>query len=174
MERMTMARPGYVYAITGPSHQGMIKIGLTTKTPEERAKELSSDPSCPEPLEVVHAVYVNDCREAEKYLHVFFERNGVRVSPNREWFGIAPEEAIAALDEVANSALGVAPGHSGLTQQEHDGHEQFQRAQALYHGEGDELEDHKEALTLFEQAARLGHGYACYLAGHMFRVGQRG
>lgn len=77
---------GYVYVLINPSLDGMVKIGKTTRSPEERAKELSQATGTPTPFVVVYKAYFNDCSKAEAYVHTMLEEQGYRVSSNREFF----------------------------------------------------------------------------------------
>lgn len=83
--------PGIIYAFTG---KNIIKLGkVTTGTVEKRLKQVrNGDPSA----EYLTSLPVTDVY-AEKELHHKFEDrcNGL------EWFNITPEEAIAAIQEVA-------------------------------------------------------------------------
>ncbi len=89
-----MAR-GYVYILENKSLHGRLKIGKTTRTPEQRAKELSST-GLPTPFIVAYSVYVFDCDAAERYVHSKLDR--YRISNNREFFSVPLEKAIGLLD----------------------------------------------------------------------------
>ena len=56
---------GYVYVMINPSCEGLVKIGKTTKDPEERAKDLSSATGVATPFIVVYKRLFNDCSIAE-------------------------------------------------------------------------------------------------------------
>ena len=86
---------GYVYILMNPAFQNLIKIGRTTKSPHERADELSST-GTPEKFIVVHSVFVSDCIFLEQKLHDIFSKN--RYNKNREFFELQPAEAIKALE----------------------------------------------------------------------------
>ena len=45
---------GFVYILVNPAFPGYIKVGKTTKTPEERAKELSAATGVPTPFIVAY------------------------------------------------------------------------------------------------------------------------
>ena len=60
---------GYVYVMINPSYEGLVKIGKTTKDPEERAKELSSATGVATPFIVVYKRVFNDCSIAESLIH---------------------------------------------------------------------------------------------------------
>jgi len=90
---------GFVYILMNPSIPRQVKIGLTTKTSEERANRLSSHPSVPTPFIVVYDELVSDCKEVEKRLHKKF--SAYRVSRNKEFFNIPIKEAVKALQNEA-------------------------------------------------------------------------
>lgn len=52
-----------------PSYSGVVKIGKTTKDPEERAKELSSATGVAPHFIVVYKRMFNNCHIAERVVH---------------------------------------------------------------------------------------------------------
>lgn len=93
-EKAEMNKSGYVYALINQSLKGMVKIGKTRKSPEDRAKELSSSTGVPTPFFVAYKIFVNDCDQAEKYIHNLLTSKGIRVSNDREFFHIPLDEII--------------------------------------------------------------------------------
>ncbi len=85
---------GYVYVMINSSLNGLVKIGKTTKNPDERAKELSSATGVPTPFVVVFYKEFKNCSLAEQQIHKFLEDNGCRINDNREFFNIPINEAI--------------------------------------------------------------------------------
>lgn len=81
-----MGNPGYIYALINPALEGLVKVGKTTTNPDKRANELSSATGVPMQFMVAHSVLIADCDLAEKYAHGLLEKNGYRVSSNREFF----------------------------------------------------------------------------------------
>lgn len=76
---------------------GLVKIGMTTRNNvDDRMKELFNT-SVPVPFECIYACMVaaSDCGKVEKALHIAF--HPYRIHPNREFFEINPEQAIAIL-----------------------------------------------------------------------------
>lgn len=120
---------GYVYVLINPALKGQVKIGMTTKSPEQRAVELSTT-GIPHEFVVVYSERVSDCEQVERLLH---ERlAAMRVNPNREFFQITPQLAVRAvlevaepyrIDEAADAESGVpdkqqtADAESGVRQQ---------------------------------------------------------
>jgi hypothetical protein len=84
---------GYVYILSDDTHP-YLKIGRTTRTPEERIKELASTGS-PGRLSIVDSILVDDCVAVESAIHM--ELNRHRVRSDREFFDIAPNVAVAYL-----------------------------------------------------------------------------
>lgn len=83
---------GYIYILRNPAHElDLFKIGLTTKSVEERAKQLSGTPS-PDKFVIINRWSVNDCVLAEKLIHKKLDK--YRLNPKREFFKINLEEAI--------------------------------------------------------------------------------
>jgi hypothetical protein len=55
-----MGKSGYIYLLINSAMEGFVKIGKTTKTPEERAKELSNATGVPTPFTVAFDSYFDD------------------------------------------------------------------------------------------------------------------
>lgn len=83
-----------VYILINEAMPGYVKIGRTSNSVEQRMQELYKTP-VPLPFECFYAGTVKDAVEVEKALHDAFADN--RVSPNREFFQIAPERVVAVL-----------------------------------------------------------------------------
>ena len=90
---------GIVYVLTDPEMPGLVKIGKTSREEvDHRLKELYST-GVPVPFECEYAARVSDEAVVEKAFHTAFEPN--RINPNREFFRIDPEQAIALLELLA-------------------------------------------------------------------------
>ena len=167
----TMANAGYIYALINPSLEGLVKIGKTTRDPTDRVRELSSSTAAPTPFVLAFDVYVEDCTAAEAYLHTLLQRRGYRVSENREFFNAPLKEVIKMMLEVEGSP---APPAATPTRDKPQGgwDDILDEAQAFYHGEGETIEDKRQAFKLFTQAARLGAPDAFYALGIMYRDGE--
>ena len=93
---------GYVYVMINPSYEGLVKIGKTTKEPEDRAKELSSATGVATPFIVAYKRMFNDCNIAEKTIHKILTNQGVRVSNSREFFRLPISDAIDTILNIAD------------------------------------------------------------------------
>jgi hypothetical protein len=90
---------GYIYILLNRAFQNdHYKIGMTTKTPEERARELSSATGIPRDFEVLYEQRVTDCERAERLLH---RRLSQYRSTGKEFFQIPLKAAVKALEDVA-------------------------------------------------------------------------
>jgi hypothetical protein len=92
--------PGYVYILTDNTHP-YIKIGRTTRTPEQRIQELSAT-GMPGKLKVFASVLVGDCAAVEAAMHKVLARH--RVRPDREFFDVDPEVAWAYLSKHSSAS----------------------------------------------------------------------
>ena len=92
---------GYIYILLNRAFQNdHYKIGMTTKTSEERARELSAATGIPRDFEVLYEQRVTDCKRAECLLHRKLHQ--YRSGSTREFFQIPLKIAIKALDGVAD------------------------------------------------------------------------
>lgn len=86
---------GYIYCLSNPSMPGILKCGITVRSPLVRLKEAnSSDTWRPPTMYVLEfAKRVNNPREKELQLHNLLERSGLRVHPRREFFYLSISDA---------------------------------------------------------------------------------
>ena len=95
--RLTNTKSGWLYVISSPSLPNMIKIGCTRQAvPMQRIYALSSS-SLPFPFRAHCFVFSDDCFELESAMHKYFDAQ--RVNKDREFFAIAPQQAIDALKD---------------------------------------------------------------------------
>ena len=100
--------PGYIYILQNPSlEETHLKIGRTTRDPEERAAEISSSTGVPTPFEVAWWSESVDCHRAESILH--HHLTPYRTSTAREFFEIDLDEAI----DFAKGAIRKSGGRTG-------------------------------------------------------------
>ena len=83
-----------VYILTNEAMPGIIKIGKTDTTIEQRMRELYKT-GVPVPFECFHASVVKNASDIEKRLHQAF--NKYRVNKNREFFEVSPEDVVIIL-----------------------------------------------------------------------------
>jgi hypothetical protein len=84
---------GYIYCFSNVSMPGILKIGMTTRTPLDRLSEANSPNTwIPTPFKIEFAKKVYNVRQKEQTLHLLLEQYSERVNPRREFFRVSPEE----------------------------------------------------------------------------------
>ena len=93
------------YVLTNKAMPGLVKIGKTNQTIDERVKSLSSSTSVPIPFVCEYAVQVpsNDKKNYEKLAHAAL--NKLRYTSNREFFEIPVEDAISLMKMIPGAPL---------------------------------------------------------------------
>ncbi len=94
-----MAKKGFVYVMSNKSMPGIIKVGMSTKMPEGRAKELSSDTSTPTPFIVEYYAIFDDMIKAERMAHQRLKLH----HHGKEFFSTTVENAIYSIEELGLS-----------------------------------------------------------------------
>ncbi|MFQ6758290.1 MAG: hypothetical protein D9V46_07050 [Deltaproteobacteria bacterium] len=84
----------YLYILSNPSMPGLIKIGKTTTSPNQRMSELHST-GVPTAFALELSVEVDDCHVSEQAAHSTLSK--FRVANNREFFRISVAEALKAI-----------------------------------------------------------------------------
>jgi hypothetical protein len=89
-----------IYVLTNEAMDGLVKIGRTTTSVEQRIRELDNT-SVPLPFQCFYAGEVKDSAFVESHLHQAFSDK--RVRSNREFFRIDPNQVKAAI-QIADPA----------------------------------------------------------------------
>ena len=91
--------PGYIYCISNPHMPGLVKIGMTTRTPTERLKEANASGTwCIPDFKIEFAKKVSDAHQKEKTLHTLLEQYTTRAHSRREWFHVSIEQVMTFFD----------------------------------------------------------------------------
>ncbi|WP_075793750.1 GIY-YIG nuclease family protein [Massilia putida] len=171
-----MPDQGYLYVLANSAMPGLVKVGKTTRTPSERAEELSGVTGLPTPFIVVYEQLFDDCSAAEQFVHTLLESRGFRVSTNREFFNAPVNDVIRAILATPGAATGeVSPRPATNVPDEKERPawlDLMSQAEQHYYGHGDTLEDHAEALRLYKQAIKLGGRIAFAIVGRMYEEGE--
>ncbi len=83
---------GHIYILINASMQGLVKIGMTSRTPDERASEISKGTGVPSPFVVAYSEEVPDCVTAESAIHSRLAAH--RVGKDREFFCMPVRDAM--------------------------------------------------------------------------------
>ena len=95
-----MHKIGFIYILSNPAFDNLLKVGKTQSHPIKRAQELSSSTGIPEPFVVEWFQLVSRATEAEKDAHAALQT--FRHNKNREFFCIATTECIRITSEATN------------------------------------------------------------------------
>lgn len=101
---VTQTGRGFVYILSNPSMPGMLKIGKTTRKPEQRVAELNAASGVPTPFRIEATVATNDVHALEQRVHSIL--NAQRVNRNREFFETTVENAVHAARQAASATRG--------------------------------------------------------------------
>tara|TARA_B100000902_G_C27319831_1_gene923629 strand:+ start:1937 stop:2614 length:678 start_codon:yes stop_codon:yes gene_type:complete len=85
---------GYIYCLSNPLFNGILKIATTHSTPDNKAKELTNNDAIPLSFNILFAKKVNNPYEKEKFLHKLLDQYTERVNPKRKFWKITPEEVL--------------------------------------------------------------------------------
>jgi len=91
---------GWVYVISNKAMPGIVKVGHSTKDPELRAEELNHAGS-PHPYLVEYEILIEEPYHIEQNVHKSLSSK----HEGKEWFRCTPEDAIAAIKQVAGSRV---------------------------------------------------------------------
>lgn len=92
------AGAGWVYILSTREFDGFLKIGMTTRTVEQRAQEINAATGVAVPFGVRRCWRVSDPAKAEKLVHA--ELAEFRLRSDREFFQVAFSEAARRVDAV--------------------------------------------------------------------------
>ena len=97
-EALDTAEVGWIYAIRNTEFKrALLKIGMTTNPPHERAEQLAST-GVPGSFQLVYCVHTVNARVAESTVHEALSE--YRLQPNKEFFEAPISKAIAEFDRV--------------------------------------------------------------------------
>jgi hypothetical protein len=85
---------GYIYCFSNASMPGILKVGMTERTPEVRLREANASDTWrpPTPYKIDFAKKVSNPCQKEKTLHTLLEQYTDRIHPRREFFSVSKEE----------------------------------------------------------------------------------
>jgi hypothetical protein len=189
---------GYLYVLANSAMPGLVKVGKTTRNPDERANELSGVTGLPTPFIVVYEQLFSDCSSAEEFVHTYLAQKGFRVADNREFFSAPVNDVVRAI-ALAPGAIDAATASDSTNDDEDnllnqsDGNDELgdlslssytpppqqypwsdliEEADAHYLGLGDCIQDYTEAMRLYKQAAKLGCATAYAPIAIMYEDGE--
>jgi hypothetical protein len=90
----------WVYILSNPTSPGLLKIGYTKQTPEERAKQISSATGVALPYKVEWAYKCFNGETVEREVHHKLKTQ--RVNNNKEFFQVSLDEAKEVINLIGN------------------------------------------------------------------------
>ncbi len=167
---------GHIYALINPSLNGLVKVGKTTRSPEERAKELSTSTGVPTPFIVGYSCLVSDCDKAESHMHTLLSAQGYRLSDNREFFQATLNQVVKLFIECEQLFSIPDALESEHSQKEHPESAEdmisslLQKANDLIEGENGSFINHEEAKDKLQIAAKLGSSEAYFRLALLYKT----
>lgn len=91
---------GFIYCFSNLSMPGILKIGMTERTPEIRLNDANSSDTWrpPTPYKIEFAKKVFNPKQKEATLHTLLSQYTKRINPKREFFTVSPEEVKTFFD----------------------------------------------------------------------------
>jgi len=85
---------GYIYCFSNVSMPGVVKVGMTVRTPDVRLNEANSSDTWRPPTEykLEFAKKVKNPKDKEHVLHALLSKYTERINPKREFFRASPED----------------------------------------------------------------------------------
>jgi hypothetical protein len=98
---------GYLYCFSNESMPGILKIGMTERTPELRLNEANGSDTWkpPTPYKIEFAKKVLNPKQQETMIHKLLEQYTERINPKREFFRISVEKARIFFDLIDDDLL---------------------------------------------------------------------
>jgi hypothetical protein len=185
---------GYIYVLANSAMPDLVKVGKTTRTPAERAAELSKVTGVPTPFIVVYEQLVDDCTAAEEFVHTMLQQKCYRESDNREFFRAPVSEVIQIIIKMpaqfsSNSDFEDDEDAEFFSSEPDDELDEFvlddeedeepdypwlalwRMAKNYDYGLNDCIQDSDEAMKLYKQAIKLGCLPAYTEIGNLYLCG---
>jgi len=91
---------GYLYCFSNQSMPGILKVGMTERTPEIRLNEANSSDTWrpPTPYKIEFAKKVLNPKQKETTLHNLLSQYTEQINPKREFFRVSSEEVNTFFD----------------------------------------------------------------------------
>ena len=90
------AEKGYLYCLISPALEGLVKVGVTTKHPLERTRELSAPSGVPTPFILAYHRHIQFPFHAEAAIHQ--QLYSYRVNDSREFFRIPLHKVVEMME----------------------------------------------------------------------------
>lgn len=148
----------YIYILINPSIGGLLKIGRTSRSPEERAKELSASTGVPTPFIVAYEEQVVNSMIAEKLIHEQIAAIGYRINDAREFFSMPLKKAISVVAIVCGqlNRSEIAAGEASADVSDNSSDYYHNKGLSHLFGDNHELQNYGFAKECFLKAIAFG------------------
>lgn len=166
-----MRSPGFVYVMTNPRLPGSVKIGKTSRPPEDSTREWNAAGDA-ETLHVSDAAYFSDHDAAEYFVQEYLAT--FRDPEKPDYYQVPVEIAMRALSAAMERHVGTrtARQHNSSLYDSGAMPTSDQTATSVYEdAESKRRESPAEAITLFKRAGRLGEPRAFIALAEMHERG---
>lgn len=89
---------GFIYILNNPSLEGMVKIGATTKDPNDKCRELSSNPSIPTQFNIVYYLSSINPFKVVGIVHTILDE--YRVNKSRDFFKVDVAQTVNLIEDI--------------------------------------------------------------------------
>jgi hypothetical protein len=93
----------WIYVLSNPSMPGLLKIGYTKNSPEDRAHQISNATGVATPFKVEYSFKCHEGQFLEEEVHRYLE--SYRVATNREFFKLELYDAVEAITKLGNKYI---------------------------------------------------------------------
>lgn len=94
----TLKPTEWIYVLVNSSIPGQVKIGMTTRDVDKRAKQVSSHTGVPTPWTAIYSFACFNSYDLEQEIHAYLDAQ--RVSDNREMFYMHATDAIKIVEDI--------------------------------------------------------------------------
>jgi TPR repeat protein len=152
---------GWVYILSNKTFPNLVKIGMTTKTPEERAKGLDNT-GLPYRYVVEYKIRVNNHHKLEQAVHR--DMKYYREDKGKEFFRCTVEDAIKSINKIiSNDTLNQYITPKKPVSQAEEANQWFKLGYAAY-----SKQDYQTAFNYYQKAAAQGDANAQCNLGYMY------
>lgn len=105
-----MSNWGFVYCLGNDAIPDLLKIGFTTRSPMQRAEELSRASGVPRDFEVYFYMEIQNPQEVETRIHRIL--NGYRLNGRREFFNVSDETVLELFERIEDQQGMIATSYA--------------------------------------------------------------
>lgn len=90
----------WIYILSNPLYDNVVKIGFTKNRPSERVKQINAATGVALDFDVEWAFPCFNAHDLEKEIHRYLEDEGFRVNKKKEFFNISVKQAMSVVERI--------------------------------------------------------------------------